>query len=310
MMTSPYMGDNDRRDMLRLVRENPRGQVHVVDLPYRLSSWAFDVPDTVGLWRDVYGELIAWAVLQTPFWTLDYALANFAPPGTLDEILGWADAQAMTLMDSPYGRDCWFAAVPAERGESRRTFENHGYVDQSTVEDPWSQVTLELGTGLEFPTSPVKRGFILRPLDGEAEVEAYVGLHRNVFGTPNMTTGWRRKVLQHPDYLPDLDLVIESLSGELVAFCIGWIAELPGIYGDGPSIFGQIEPIGVREDYRRYGLAWAILAEVIRRLRDLGAGTILVQTDNFRDRAFHFYNAAGFNVVNRIAIYRKDIRTV
>jgi hypothetical protein len=38
----------------------------------------------------------------------------------------------------------------------------------------------------------------------------------------------------------------------------------------------------------------------------LDAGTILVQTDNYRDRAYNFYRTAGFQVAEHVAIFRKD----
>jgi ribosomal protein S18 acetylase RimI-like enzyme len=69
---------------------------------------------------------------------------------------------------------------------------------------------------------------------------------------------------------------------------------------------GHIEPIGVREDVRSRGLAWCILAEEVRRLRACGATQILVQTDNYRDRAYTFYQTAGFQIVENITMYRKD----
>jgi ribosomal protein S18 acetylase RimI-like enzyme len=104
--------------------------------------------------------------------------------------------------------------------------------------------------------------------------------------------------------------VIEDGSDELVAFCVAWHAELPTEDGGCRSVLGQIEPIGVREDGRRHGLAWSILAEAVRRLRALGAETILVQTDNYRDRAYHFYRAAGFQPVEWVTMYRKDYSPV
>jgi ribosomal protein S18 acetylase RimI-like enzyme len=123
-----------------------------------------------------------------------------------------------------------------------------------------------------------------------------------------MTEGWRREVIRHSAYNPDLDLVIEDEAGELAAFCIAWVAPLPPpVVGGRSSVVGQIEPIGVHEDGRRHGLAWSILAEAIRRLRAAGAETILVQTDNYRGRAFAFYHAAGFQIIEHLAVYGREV---
>lgn len=303
---SPYRGEIDREQMLALVHEHPEGHVHVVDLPYRLCSWAFEIPDNVGLWRDGDGRLLAWVILQSPFWKIDYALHPGAPQGIHTDLLEWADEQARRLLGTSSGRPAWFVAVREDDAERRRDLEAKGFASQEAGENPWSQAMLRLDAKVSLPSSPVKDGFRLRALRGEAEVPAYVALHRAVFESPNMTEGWRREILRHPAYRPELDLVIEDSAGDLAAFCIAWLAVLPSALSNRQSIQGQIEPIGVRENCRRHGLAWPILAEAVRRLRNLGAETIWVQTDNYRDRAYFFYQAAGFRVAEHIIVYRKD----
>ena len=63
----------DKNLMSALARRYPENNLHVTDLPYRLSSWALDDPENSHLWFDENQQLVAWAVLQTPFWTIDYA---------------------------------------------------------------------------------------------------------------------------------------------------------------------------------------------------------------------------------------------
>lgn len=312
MKQVPYNGAGDRERMLALAQAHPAGQPHVIDLPYRLCSWAFDNPGNIALWEDSGGRLLAWAVLQSPFRTVDYALHPAAPPQTFMSILSWVDFAARALLHTPYGRAAWFVAVPGENFDRRRMLESAGFAAQDAGEDAWSQVTLALDATSFLPPCPAKAGFHLRPLRGEGEAAAYTALHRAVFGSENMTESWRREAIRHPAYRPALDLVIEDADGNLAAFCVAWLAELPLTGGSWLSIpaseriVGQIEPIGVREDVRRHGLAWSVLAEAIRRLRAGGAETILVQTDNYRDRAFNFYRAAGFRVVEHISFYRHD----
>lgn len=317
IILKPYSGEMDRARMLALAREHPAGHAHVVDLPYRLCSWAFDNPANVGLWADADGRLMAWAVLQPPFWTVDYAIHPAAPRDAFATLLAWVDRTAPALLGGPTGRPCWFVAVGDGQNARREALTAAGFVAQDDGLDAWSQVTLALSADAALPPCPVRATFHLRPLAGAAEVDAYVALHRAVFESANMTVAWRQAVLRHPAYHPELDLVITDDSGELAAFCVGWLAELAAddrlqTTGDGrppgdrSRLVGQIEPLGVRADARQHGLAWAILAETVRRLRAMGAATILVQTDNTRDRAYAFYRAAGFRPIEHISLFRKD----
>ena len=296
-----YRGHDDRARMLALATLAAGETVHVVDLPYRLASWAFDCPETTALWeRD--GELLAWAALQAPFWTLDYALHPAAPADTLAALLAWADGAAARLRATPYGRPVWFAGVPEGQGERRRVFAAAGYSDQSGGDEPWSQVIMRRAGEEPPPAVALRPGFAIRPLRGAAEVLAYVALHRAVFGTENMTADWRAATLRAPGYRPEFDLVATDPDGELAAFVIGWQHTTAG-----GRLIGMVEPFGVREDARRYGLAWALMFELLRRFDATGAAEVRVMTDNYRDTAFAFYGGCGFQVIDRVLMLGKEV---
>lgn len=50
----------------------------------------------------------------------------------------------------------------------------------------------------------------------------------------------------------------------------------------------------------------AILAEAMQRLYQFGAESVLVETDSYRNAAYHLYEAAGFRVIRDVLVYRKD----
>lgn len=306
MIQATYKGDFDRERMVALVRAYPMGQNHVIDLPYRLCSWAIEDSRNISLWVDSEHNLLAWAVMQGPFWAIDYALHPAAPIDALTTILNWAEGRARESIGTTYGRPSWFIFVPSGYAERISLIEAAGFSALNNSEDTWTQVTLALDAYTNLPPCPAKRGFRLRTSRGQEEIPDIVALHREVFGTTNMTEAWRTRIIDHPAYQPELDLVVENASGDLVAFCLAWIAHLPRQGVGAEQIIGQIEPIGVREDVRRDGVAWVILAEALRRLRALGAGEILVKTDNYRDRAYAFYHGAGFRIIENITIFRKD----
>jgi ribosomal protein S18 acetylase RimI-like enzyme len=303
LTTRAVRDERDKARMVALARVQPADNLRLVDLPYRLSSWAFDEPENTRLWETADGDLLAWAVLQTPFWTIDYAYHPAAPPGVHTDILAWADARACAVLDTPYGRPAWFVHVFDWQRQRQRELEAHGFASQANVgQGSWTKVLFQRDVAVPLAYRPLPPGFTLRPLRGVEEVAAYVALHRAAFESENMTVAWRERTLRHPDYRPDLDLVVADSAGELAAFCICWFAPV-GVTGR-PS--GQLEPLGVRADLRREGLARALAAEGLCRLARHGAEHVFVETDGYRDAAFALYEAVGFRVIQDVLVYRQD----
>jgi ribosomal protein S18 acetylase RimI-like enzyme len=306
MIQRPYSGEADKHAMAALVQTYPTGRcgsVHVADLPYRFRSWAFDDPQNVALWVTAEGRLQAWAVMQLPFWTVDYALHPQVGPDLHRQILAWADQRSRQLTGMLGTPSAWYINVFPGQKERIHDLEAAGFVCQADVgEDSWSKVWLVLGkqpVKVYYP--PV--GFVVRPLAGASEVEAYVELHRSVFETKNMTIEWRLRILSHPDYMPELDLVVAAPDGRMAAFCIGWLNKrLPSR----PT--GQIEPLGCHKDFRKYALGRVALSECLRRLQACGAQKIHVETDNYRNTAFALYRSVGFRVIRNVLVFRKDYK--
>jgi ribosomal protein S18 acetylase RimI-like enzyme len=302
IMERTFSGDTDLQRMAELVRKFPTENIHIVDLPYRFSSWSFDYPENIRLWTDENGQLLAWAILQVPFWKIDYAYHPEFQHTLHPQILKWADEQAGKIVGTPSGHPAWFVPVLASQTDRIRDLEETGFTSQDNVgENSWTQVLLQHSSPLSTKEISLPTGFTIRPLDGAKEVDAYVDLHRAVFESKNMTTEWRNRTFQRPEYIPDLDLIAVSPNGQLAAFCVCWLAEDPN-----GEISGQIEPMGVHAEYRKLGLGRAILSEGLRRLQSRGARQIFVQTDNYRDAAFKLYESAGFRVIKNMLMYRKN----
>lgn len=295
-----YTGPADQTAMAALAHAHSADNLHVVDLPYRFSSWAFDDPANAALWVNAAGELAAWAVMNTPFWTVDYACRPDVEPDAHALILAWAAARARAVRATPYGHPCWFVNVFSAQTDRRRALEQAGFASQADVgEDSWSKVLLLRAEQPAPPSAAPPPGFTLRPLAGAAEAAAYVDLHRAAFESKNMTAAWRERTLRHPDYRPDLDLVAVAPDGRLAAFCIGWLER-------GPEPAGQIEPLGVHPDFQKLGLGRAILSEALRRLTALGAARVYVETDSYRNAAYALYEAMGFRLLHDVLVYRLD----
>jgi hypothetical protein len=121
-----FSGETDMEAMIALARACPADTLHVVDLPYRLCSWALDDTQNVGLWVGAEGQLLAWAVMQTPFWMIDYVCHPDADPALRRQVLAWADRRARELLDAGGGHPVWFVTVLANRADLIRDVEDAG----------------------------------------------------------------------------------------------------------------------------------------------------------------------------------------
>jgi len=303
----PFSGESDKQEMMALVRAFPNDYLHVGDMPYRFSSWAFDDPENVGQWVNAEGQLVGWAVMQTPFWSIDYAYHPEAADKNLpQQILAWVDERARQALNTPYGHPCWFVNVFTGQTDRQHDLEAVGFASQANVpKDPWSKVLMRRPAQLPVTTYPPRGNCLVRSLAGESEVEAYVELHRSVFESKSMTVEWRRRTLQQPDYIPDLDVVVAAPDGHLVAFCICWLDK-----SSGSAPTGRVEPLGCHQDFRRYALGRVALTEGLRPLQAHGAQNIYVETDSDRSTALALYESVGFEVIQDVLIYRKDYPSV
>ncbi|MBV8067501.1 MAG: GNAT family N-acetyltransferase [Candidatus Eremiobacteraeota bacterium] len=90
-------------------------------------------------------------------------------------------------------------------------------------------------------------------------------------------------------YEPFLDLVAVDGSDEVAAFCSAWL--------DRTNRVGLFEPVGTRDQYRRMGLARALMSEGLQRLQQLGATSAVVRARNDNAAAIACYQNLGFSIV-------------
>lgn len=167
--------------------------------------------------------------------------------------------------------------------------------------DGWSYLHMARSLGTSIPDVQLPKGFRIRPLAGEGEVEDYVAAHHAASGSTNMTADWRRATLRDSHYVADLDLVAVGPDDGVVAFCVCWIT--PPLDDLNGSRVAQIEPLGVLPDYQRMGVGRALLMEVFRRAKELGAQSIEVDAESYNEASQHTYNSVGFQPVFEAPFY-------
>lgn len=96
-------------------------------------------------------------------------------------------------------------------------------------------------------------------------------------------------------YRDDLHVLIEASDGTLVATGITWF--------DPVSRTAEFEPMETHRDYRRQGLATALMWHGMHKARDAGANTMLVACvgTNVRPAARDLYFGVGFTPISRDA---------
>jgi len=301
-----FSGEIDFRAMEDLARATRLSNLHVTDLPYRFSSYALDDPENICLWSDDNHRLLAWALLEIPHDSLDFACLPESESDLLPQVLDWADGRSrehreIIPLGTPEDSPCWFVNVFSDQAARIRMLEAAGFACQANVgNNSWLKVFMERPAGMPVKDYRIPEGFVVRPLAGESELEAYVQLHRDTFRSGVMNIAWRKRLLQQPAYVPEIDLVVAAPDGRLGAFCICWLDS------QGSEIIGQIEPLGCHPDFRRYALGRLALAEGLRRMRAHGANQIFVETDSWRNTAFQLYESLGFRVIKDVLVYRKD----
>jgi len=110
-----YSSAADLQQMAALAFAFPADNLHVVDQPYRFSSWALDEPQNTQLWVDEQGNVVAWVVMQTPFWSVDYACHPAVSEAVHPQLLAWTDQRVQQLVDSSFGRPIWFVNIFVEQ---------------------------------------------------------------------------------------------------------------------------------------------------------------------------------------------------
>jgi ribosomal protein S18 acetylase RimI-like enzyme len=287
-----YAGEEDRQRMIDLAARLSGRTLPRADQAFRLASWALDTPENVRLWVDQRGALIGYAVLQTPWQTLDLVAGAHAalidPPAIV-----WAVERARAIAAAQEQPVPLFVDVREEAVERAALLRRAGFAARGAS-------VLYLSRRLDdlIPVPQLPLGFALRPLAGPGEVAEYVRVHRAAFDSHMMTIAWRRRTLELAEYIPELDIVAVAPDGRIAAFCLCWLSPARRV--------GQIDPIGVDPQFHRLGLAAAVLFDGLWRLQAHGAEIAQVAVYSDDQPACALFAAAGFRISERATTYARE----
>ena len=150
--------------------------------------------------------------------------------------------------------------------ERQNLFTQRGYADAGASDCVW----LYDLTGTH-PEPELPRGFRVASLGELGDYAARITLEKAIWKADVLNEAWFRGKSSAPSYSLDWDLVIVSADGQQVAACLVWI--------DSRNRAAEIDPLGVHPDFRRRGLARALVLESFRRLCANGVRLVYIGSD-------------------------------
>ncbi len=147
--------------------------------------------------------------------------------------------------------------------------------------------------------APLPPGFRLTDLT-EVGDDAYIELHRAAWSDKRPSTydpARHAAVKAMPQFDPALVTIAVAPDGQPAACCILW--------HDAQSATAEIEPLGTHHNFRRLGLATAIVREAFRRAWQSGSRQVLVWNDpSTNPAAYGLYTGAGMSARRRLTELR------
>jgi ribosomal protein S18 acetylase RimI-like enzyme len=254
--------------------EGRRAPWHVGDVAWGFRQHAGRENEwRITIWEED-GQVVAWSWLRAETGSLGHDV-HPEHRGLLDELLDEPAAREAFTLD---GDDETLVALArhgfAERGEAMRMNE------------------LRLAEAPALP--PLPDGFRYRTVEPDDLTER-VGVHRDVWAPSRVTEESYANVMAQWPYRASLDCVVEAPDGRFAAYCLVWPDDENGV--------GELEPVGVREDFRRRGLGAAVCTFALRRLVEEGSRDAIVYC--VTEPACALYRSLGFEHHSDVVGFRR-----
>jgi len=143
-------------------------------------------------------------------------------------------------------------------------------------------------------------GYTIRSVVPETDFPKIAEAVRIVFGHgESFDTGVLEWLSRRSFYVPELDLVAVAPDGSVASFCTFRV--------DPPSRVTELEPMGTLPGHRRRGLAKAIIAEGLRRLREYDPTLLYIGGAADTPEANRLYEVTGFTGAHRYYYWHKTV---
>ena len=216
----------------------------------------------IRLWEDASGELAAWTFFRNGGFTA-FLAPGMADDALVGELLGVIDETARSAVAAgdpavpldTYGID------PTRSAEDRALaagLERAGFQVDDRAESGVTARSLE-----DLPPASVPGGYHLDWVRNRDLLLGRVEAHRLAFAPSELTAKRYERLQRAWSYRPELDRVVVTDAGEVVAFCTAWLDE--------SNAAGLLEPVGTAPAHQRRGLGSAVCLDALVALRAAGA---------------------------------------
>ena len=287
-----YSGAKDLQSVLDLlVAVRPADRItdcpSIVDLREALALTK--VQDNTRLWFDAKDQIVGFAFVdQYNNLRLEFDL-QAAHPDTQSEMVSWG-VECIKRAIQETGRSLTLGAGCRDDNVERiALLERHGFVMQEMR-------SLHMARSLNepIPAPQVPEGFSVRHVTDQHAVETLVALHRAAFGTENMTVEERLAMMGVPEYDSELDLLAIAPDGRFAAYCMCSIRQEENERTGRNE--GYTNTIGTHPDFRRRGLAQALLLAGLHKLKQRGMDVAVLGTSDDNTAMQRTARAVGFRV--------------
>ncbi len=209
--------------------------------------------DNAQLWFNSIEELVGFAISETG--TADFfVLVKRGHEFLYGEIIEWVKAN----WNNKKGVLCTLAAE--NQHILMQSLEKAGFKKGDVAEVSRRYDLLHMD--LSVPTLP--EGIVIKDMLTSPNEYGIRLLRNNAFRGTNEVSDYdiarQRSSNENPFYFPNLDIYAQNQDNAIVAGCVGFV--------DYKNNYAEIEVVCTHSEYRRRGLAQAVIIECMRRLRD------------------------------------------